>query len=121
MAAPDGPGLCVLHVVDPFADGGAALDPATFDSPDVATDVLRSACARLTGAVHAAVRARCPVMEVATMGQASAEIVRVAAEEECDAIVLGVQRRTPADLLLYGSTTHDVVRQARCPVLTIRV
>jgi nucleotide-binding universal stress UspA family protein len=120
LAAPEGPGLCVLHVVDLFAESGVAPDPAAFDSPDFAADVVRTAAEQVSHAVQATVRARCPVTEVAALGQASAEIVRVAAEQECDAIVLGVRRRSKADLLLYGSTIQEVVRHARVPVLTIR-
>jgi nucleotide-binding universal stress UspA family protein len=33
---------------------------------------------------------------------------------------MGVNGRGAADLLLFGSTTHHVVREASCPVLTVR-
>jgi nucleotide-binding universal stress UspA family protein len=65
-------------------------------------------------------RARCPIFESVSMGKAYREILRIAGEEHADLIVLGVQGRTAADLLLFGSTTQHVVRQAECPVLTIR-
>ena len=48
------------------------------------------------------------------------QIVHLAHEMEADLVVLGVQGRTTADLLLFGSTAHHVVRAAPCPVLTIR-
>ncbi len=47
-------------------------------------------------------------------------IVHLAHEIEADLVVLGVQGRTAADLLLFGSTAHHVVREAPCPVLTVR-
>jgi nucleotide-binding universal stress UspA family protein len=65
-------------------------------------------------------RLGCPITESVTMGKAYREILRVAAWEKADLIVLGVQGRSSADLLLFGSTTQHVVRQAECPVLTIR-
>ena len=34
---------------------------------------------------------------------------------------MGVQGRGAMDLLTFGSNTHDVIRAASCPVLTIRV
>jgi nucleotide-binding universal stress UspA family protein len=34
--------------------------------------------------------------------------------------VLGVRQRAAAGLLLFGSTAQHVVRDAACPVLTIR-
>jgi len=58
--------------------------------------------------------------EMVAMGKAWKEILRVSAEEVADVIVLGVQGRSTADLFLFGSTTQHVVRQAACPVLTIR-
>jgi nucleotide-binding universal stress UspA family protein len=35
--------------------------------------------------------------------------------------VVGVHGRNALDLLLFGSTTHHVIRNAPCPVLTIPV
>jgi len=37
-----------------------------------------------------------------------------------DLIVMGVQGRGAADLLFCGSTAQHVVREASCPVLTLR-
>jgi nucleotide-binding universal stress UspA family protein len=48
------------------------------------------------------------------------EIVRLAADEKADMIVMGTQGRTGLDRLLLGSVTERVVRQAPCPVLTVR-
>lgn len=53
-------------------------------------------------------------------GKPYREILRVAAEDQADLIVLGVQGLGPIDGMLFGSTTAHVVRQALCPVLTIR-
>ena len=53
-------------------------------------------------------------------GIAYERILAVAAEEQSDLIVVGVQGRKPLDLMLFGSTTNQVVRRATCPVLTVR-
>jgi nucleotide-binding universal stress UspA family protein len=53
-------------------------------------------------------------------GRAYVEILRLAAEEQTDLIVLGVHGRHPVDLAVFGSTTNQVVRHATCPVLTVR-
>src|ERR1051326_311437 len=53
-------------------------------------------------------------------GKAYQEILRIADEERADLIVMGLQGRTPFDLMLFGSTTNQVVRRATCPVLTTR-
>lgn len=47
-------------------------------------------------------------------------ILEIAAEESADLIVLGMHGRNAIDLMLFGSTTNQVVRRATCPVLTIR-
>jgi nucleotide-binding universal stress UspA family protein len=53
-------------------------------------------------------------------GKPHEQILAVAAEERPDLIVVGVQGRKPLDLMLFGSTTNQVVRRATCPVLTVR-
>jgi universal stress protein A len=53
-------------------------------------------------------------------GQPDVEIVRVAAEQHAQMIVMGTQGRTGLDRLLLGSVAERVVRTAPCPVLTVR-
>ena len=53
-------------------------------------------------------------------GKPSAEIIRHAAENEVDMIVLGMHGKGMLDQALFGSTTERVVRRAPCPVLTVR-
>ena len=52
-------------------------------------------------------------------GKAYAAVLRVAADERADLVVLGVGTRTDTDRALFGSTTNQVVRRASCPVLTV--
>lgn len=76
--------------------------------------------ARLTAAVPDRVRAAVTVDTVLATGKPYREILRVAAEHSADLIVVGVQGRGAIDRMLFGSTTQHLVRQASCPVLTIR-
>jgi nucleotide-binding universal stress UspA family protein len=39
---------------------------------------------------------------------------------DADLIVMGVHGRGALDLVVFGSTTHQVIREARCPVLIVR-
>jgi nucleotide-binding universal stress UspA family protein len=48
------------------------------------------------------------------------EIVRLAREEQADAIVLGTHGRSGLRHLLMGSVAEEVVRNAECPVMTVR-
>ncbi len=50
-------------------------------------------------------------------GKAYREILTAAAG--ADLIVLGIRGRSAIDLMLFGSTANQVVRQATCPVLTV--
>ena len=57
---------------------------------------------------------------VVASGKAYREILRIAAEQSADLIAIGIHGRGAANLFFMGSTTQHVVRQATCPVLTIR-
>jgi nucleotide-binding universal stress UspA family protein len=75
---------------------------------------------RLRAAVPETVGAYCTVEVLLAIGRPYREILRVAAEQQADLIAMGVQGRSAADVMVFGSTTQHVVRQATCPVLTVR-
>jgi universal stress protein A len=75
---------------------------------------------RLKDAVPETVAAYCHVETIVSSGKPSREILRIAVEQQSDLIVVGVHGRGAADLMFFGSTTNHVVREATCPVLTIR-
>ena len=54
------------------------------------------------------------------VGAAWEEIIRVAAEEHADMIVMATQGRTGLERFMLGSVADRVVRRAPCPVLTVR-
>jgi nucleotide-binding universal stress UspA family protein len=120
LAAAEGPGVNALNVIELFSEGGGMRDELVLDTPDFRAGLIKAAQERLHALIPDEVRRACPIAETVTMGKAYREILRVAADDHADLIVLGVQGRTAADLLLFGSTTQHVVRQAECPVLTIR-
>lgn len=49
------------------------------------------------------------------------EIVKKADESGADLIILGTHGRKGVDHLLFGSTAERVVRNAGCPVMTVRL
>jgi nucleotide-binding universal stress UspA family protein len=75
---------------------------------------------RMKEAVPEIGAAYCRVDTMVSSGKPSREILRIAAEQQTDLIVIGVQGRGAADLMFLGSTTNHVVRAATCPVLTLR-
>ena len=54
------------------------------------------------------------------IGHAFVEILRYAADNEIDMIVMGTHGRGPVEHLLLGSVAEKVVRKASCPVLTVK-
>jgi nucleotide-binding universal stress UspA family protein len=70
--------------------------------------------------VPAAARDWCEASELVRAGKPYRQIVRQAQEQQADLIVMGLRGRGGADLMLFGSTTNRVVREAACPVLTVR-
>ena len=56
-----------------------------------------------------------------TTGLAAAEeILRVAAQEKADLIIIGLRRRSPVGKLLMGSTAQQVLLDAPCAVLAVK-
>jgi nucleotide-binding universal stress UspA family protein len=72
---------------------------------------------RLERIVPDEAKSRCEV--VVRTGRAYRELLTLARELGAELIVMGVRGRNPMDLLIFGSTTAHIVRQAECPVLTI--
>jgi len=54
-------------------------------------------------------------------GDPDKEICRVVQESHADLIVMGTHGRTGLSRLLMGSVAEQVMRQAECPVLTVRL
>jgi nucleotide-binding universal stress UspA family protein len=75
---------------------------------------------RLDDAVPASAATYCRVDSTIVRGKPWRVIVGLASAQKSDLIVLGVHGRDPVDIMFFGSTAHQVVRHASCPVLTLR-
>ena len=71
-------------------------------------------------AVPESTAAYCKADTMLLRGKPWREILRIASDRQAELIVMGVQGRGAADLMFFGSTTQHVVREATCPVLTLR-
>jgi len=94
-------------------------------APDFDVDRIHAAAAaearrRLRDLVPDAARTYCTVETAVVEGRAHRQVLRRAAEEHADLIVMGVHGRGALDLLLFGSNTHHLIRAATCPVLIVR-
>ena len=111
-----------LHVVH-------ALEQHLSSTPDFALGLAvprhlveprASAEKRLEGVPDPAWSAGRKVIRVVLEGSSKLEIVRYAAREEIDLIVLATHGRTGLPHIMLGSVAEYVVRTAPCPVLTVR-
>jgi nucleotide-binding universal stress UspA family protein len=116
--------LTVLHVIEPLPETPIHGDEMVLSGFKTVKDYITAAeeegRALLDRAVPDGVRDYCQVETVQRIGKPYRELLRLAATEASDLIVLGVHGRSSADLLFFGSTAQHVVREAACPVLTIR-
>lgn len=121
--------LTLVHVLDwPIHDApvgavagvaDAMSTPAVFDLEGYRQMLEADAATRLDQLVPADARTWCTPTAVVRHGKPHVELLAAAEERHADLLVLGVRGRHPFDLLLFGSTTNQVVRQATCPVLTV--
>lgn len=106
--------LTVLHVLE--------LLPDTLELPFGASAYratrFEDARARLDALLTPTMRNGCRTQELFLGGRPSREILRVAAEQQCGLITLGVHGRGFVDHV-FGSTAAHVVRHATCPVMTV--
>jgi nucleotide-binding universal stress UspA family protein len=107
--------LALVHIIETHPLYADFAPPAAIDLHAW----IEQATSRLHQMVPDPVRATCSVAEVVREGTPYREILGFAQEAAADLIVLGVRGRRAADLLFFGSTTHHVIREAQCAVLTL--
>jgi nucleotide-binding universal stress UspA family protein len=111
--------ITVLHVLEWLVEDEPGARLSGFDVPEFRRYLERDARARLETLVPPEARDWCRPREEVVGGRPWREVLRVAEETRADLVVMGVRGRNPVDLALFGSTTHHVVRGARCPVLVV--
>ena len=113
--------LTMLHVKEWIPDRDAFEDYPDFDVDHFRRSLLADARVRVEALVPEGARDWCEPETRVVCGKPYQEILRVAHNDVVDLIVLGIHGHGPIDRMLLGSTTQQVVRQAACPVLTIRM
>ena len=111
--------ITVLHVLEVLVEDEPSARIAGFDVPEFRRYLEKDAREKLHRVVPEEARAWCRPREEVVGGRPWREILRVAKERQADLVVMGVRGRNPVDIVLFGSTTHHVVRGARCPVLVV--
>jgi len=112
--------LTLLHVIElpqALSEEPTAID---VDMPRIREEAVARARQRLNGLIPEQASTYCTPEVTVVEGRAYREILRQAMEGRSDLIVMGVHGRGALDLLVFGSTTHHVIRASTCPVLIIR-
>jgi nucleotide-binding universal stress UspA family protein len=126
MARETGASLTLLHVIEwPWPE---PPPPAAGELPSQQAAALAeyrrylesTAASRLAALVPDDASGLCAAVPLIGHGKSYVEILRVAAADRSDLIVIGVHGRSAVDVMLFGSTTSQVVRRAACPVMTLQ-
>ena len=111
--------LVLLHVMTPPSPFiGEDTLPSSY--VDLLILARRSAKRRLAAALTRVRRKRVRARAVFAEGLPVDEILRVARRTRADLIVMGTHGRTGVSRVFMGSVAERVVRESRCPVLTVR-
>jgi nucleotide-binding universal stress UspA family protein len=118
LAQEAGGRLVIVHSLEQFAEEEPKLS-AHFNVAEFRRALEADARRQMAALVPESAKTWCEIETMIVHGKAYRELLRVAAEQKADLMVLGVRGRSAADLVLFGSTAQHVVRQAACPVLTV--
>jgi nucleotide-binding universal stress UspA family protein len=112
--------LFLLHVIyDVAKSAGWYVPHISID--EIYRDMEKSASAELEKNFIDEMRGLKDIERVVLKGIPYEEITKFAADNKIDLVVLGTHGRTGIDRMLFGSTAEQVVRNAPCPVLSVRM
>ena len=111
------PGACARK----YATRNDLITSGPFAYPECRAQRERDAHIALKCLIPPDLKTSRPPVTLVAIGNPYREILRIAAEQSVDLIVSGVHGRNPWDLLIFGSTTNQVIRRATCPVLSVRL
>jgi nucleotide-binding universal stress UspA family protein len=111
--------LFLVHVIyDVAKSAGWYVPHVSID--EIYRDMEKSARAELEKSFVDEMRGLRDVEHVVLKGIPYEEISKFAVEKKIDLVVLGTHGRRGIDRMLFGSTAEQVVRNAPCPVLSVR-
>jgi nucleotide-binding universal stress UspA family protein len=112
--------LTMLHVVEvpPVSINDPAIQP--FDLSRIRDAAAADARRKLEELIPGQARTYCAVDTVVVEGHAYREILRYAAGRQASLIVMGASGAGAVDWMMFGSSTHHVIRASACPVLIVR-
>jgi nucleotide-binding universal stress UspA family protein len=111
--------LTLLHVVELLPVLSEAPMPPS-DLSHIREETAADARRKLQSLIPDSAHTYCTVETAVVEGRAYREILHQATQRQADLIVMGVHGRRALDQLVFGSTTHHVIRASACPVLIVR-
>lgn len=111
--------LILLHAIEDVLGDAGAHALGHLSVSEYYHQLEQDAATRLRAAVPEDARVWSRPEERVVKGRAYQEILKVVAEEHVDLVVMGVQGKGVVNRLVLGSTTHRVIGEAGCPVLTL--
>jgi len=111
--------ISLVHVIEMPPELGEYPFAEDFNINGIRAAAEAEYLQRLRALIPEDARTYCTVSTQVSEGRAQREILRVAAEEKAEVIVMGVQGRGAVDIMLFGSNAHAVIRGAACPVLVV--
>jgi nucleotide-binding universal stress UspA family protein len=111
--------LILLHAIEDVLGHADAETLGHLSLSEYYHHLEQDAVARLRAVVPDTARVWSRPEERVVRGRAYQQILKTVADERVDLIVMGVEGRGVVDQFVFGSTTHRVIREAGCPVLTL--
>jgi nucleotide-binding universal stress UspA family protein len=111
--------MILVHVVAPMPTMHGTAAPTGFHIPSVLEELQESARMSLEEIRQTKIPAEIKSTTCVVNGKPAREIVRLAAQEKVDIIVIPTQGESGWQRFVFGSVAEKVVRLADCPVLTI--
>ena len=120
MAKRYGSALYLVHVIyDVTKTTGWYVPHVSID--EIYKDMEQSAKTELEKCFIDEMRGFKNIERIVLKGVPYEEITKFAAAQKIDLVVLGTHGRKGIDRMLFGSTAEQVVRNAPCPVLSVRL
>lgn len=119
MAEQAGATLYLIYVVEPTVYP-ADLGFGQVVMPGVEDELREKGSDELKALIEKEIGGRVKASSAVRTGKPHQEILLEAEEKNIDLIVMATHGHTGVEHMLFGSTAERIVRNARCPVLTIR-
>ncbi len=119
MAEQFGASVRLVYVVEPTIYP-ADLGFGQVVLPEIEDELAEKGERELHALIRSEIGNRCEASAVVRTGKPHQEILMEADEQDVDLIIVATHGHTGVEHMLFGSTAERLVRNARCPVITVR-